>query len=191
MSLSKPFTVIDFSVMPAKAGIQLRMLMDSRFRGNDTIPNLMTWACYFAVYLMKLSVRKNFSQIWLALVYPALFFLATGCSAGYQVRDVIDLPPPRRVQAERLGGKVTVRWQAGLERRAMNFSGYLLFMATRSLITTPVHELPPPLVLPDTSTAYSFPSAETDALFIHLRSRAGNRAVSLPSLPEVIVSEEK
>lgn len=140
---------------------------------------------------MNPSTRKNLSRIWRALIYPALFFLAIGCSASYQVRDVIDLPPPRHVRAERLGKNVTVRWQAGLERRAMNFSGYLLFMATHSLINTPVHELPPPVVLPDTSTAYSFPFAKSGTLFIHLRSRAGKRTVSLPSLPEVIVLPEE
>jgi hypothetical protein len=116
-----------------------------------------------------------------------LFILLTGCAARYQVLDVIDLSPPRQVQAERHGGQITVRWRAGAERQAKEFSGYLLYVARYSLVTTPAQELPSPVVLPDTSTTYFFLSTDSAKLFIHLRSRAGARKISLPSLPEVIV----
>jgi hypothetical protein len=113
--------------------------------------------------------------------------LISGCAATYEVIDVIDLSPPRRVQAERHVNQVTVHWRAGSERHVEKFSGYLLFTATHSLASIPVRELPSPIVLPDTSTTYSFLSTDTVKLFIHLRSRAGTRQISLPSLPEVIV----
>ncbi|MCI0697661.1 hypothetical protein L0337_37390 [candidate division KSB1 bacterium] len=113
--------------------------------------------------------------------------LLAGCAASYQVIDVIDLPPPRQVQAERRGDQITIRWQAGSERRHAQFSGYKLFVATQSLATTPVQELPPPFWLPDTATTFTFAVKDTAKLFIHIRSYAGKQKLSLPSLPEVIV----
>lgn len=101
--------------------------------------------------------------------------------------DVIDLPPPRQVQAARHGDQVVISWQAGAERRHAQFSGYKLFVATRSLATTPVQELPPPFWLRDTTSTFSFAAADTARLFIHIRSCAGKSKFSLPSLPEVIV----
>lgn len=113
--------------------------------------------------------------------------LLLGCGASYQVIDVIELPPPLQVEAERRGDQITIRWQAGAERRHVQFSGYKLFVATRSLATTPVPELPPPFWLPDTATTFSFAVKDTAKLFIHIRSYAGKQKLSLPSLPEVIV----
>jgi hypothetical protein len=121
------------------------------------------------------------------LPVSALGVLFFGCAASYQVIDVIDLPPPRQVEAERGGDQITIRWRAGSERRHAQFSGYKLFVATRSLATTPVQELPPPFWLPGTATAFSFAVTDTVRLFIHIRSCAGKSKFSLPSLPEIIV----
>ncbi len=124
--------------------------------------------------------------LWLARVI-CFYVLVAGCAASYQVLDVIDLPPPRQVQVERHGDQITIRWQAGAEHKQMHFSGYKLFIATRSLATTPVRELPAPIMLPDTATMFFYSSTDTARLFIHLRSCAGKRKISLPSLPEVVV----
>ncbi len=124
--------------------------------------------------------------IWFVLDI-ALCMLLAGCGASYQVIDVIDLPPPQQVHAERRGDQITIRWQTGSERRHAQFSGYKLFVATHSIATTPVQELPPPFWLPDTATIFSFTVKDTAKLFIHIRSCAGKRKFSLPSLPEVIV----
>ncbi len=113
--------------------------------------------------------------------------ILAGCASSYQVIDVIDLPPPRQVETERRGDQIVIRWQAGSERRHAQFSGYKLFVATHSLATTPVQELPPPFWLPGTSTTFSFATTDTARLFIHIRSCAGKSKFSLPSLPELIV----
>src|SRR5574341_2177270 len=116
-----------------------------------------------------------------------MLYVFIGCASSLQVSDVLDLPPPRQVRAERRDDQVTVRWRPGAERRHPRFSGYKLFVAARSLAATPFSELPPPFWLPDTATTFSFTAADTAALFIHLRSCAGKRKLSLPSLPEVMV----
>ncbi|MDZ7289634.1 MAG: hypothetical protein ONB44_10625 [candidate division KSB1 bacterium] len=123
----------------------------------------------------------------LLLVQIAAFVLLIGCATSYRVFDVIELPPPQQVQAERHDDQVTIRWQAGVERRHPKFSGYRLFMATRSLASTPVWKLPSPIILPDTINWFSFTSADTSTLFLHIRSCAGKQKLSLPSLPEVMV----
>ncbi len=134
-------------------------------------------------HLYPTGLRALFS-VWLWLSSGVLIF---GCAASFQVIDVIDLPPPRQVEAERRGGQITIRWQAGSERRHAQFSGYKLFMATHSLATTPVRELPQPYCLPDTATTFSFATTDTARLFIHIRSCAGKSKFSLPSLPEMVV----
>jgi hypothetical protein len=122
----------------------------------------------------------------LPLLSGSMLYMLIGCSASLQVADVLDLPPPRQVRAERRDDQVTVRWRPGAEQKHAQFSGYKLFVATRSLAATPVHELPPPFSLPDTATTFSFAAADTATLFIHLRSCAGKQKLSLPSLPEVV-----
>lgn len=121
-------------------------------------------------------------------MYPfCLCAFLAGCAASYQVLDVIDLPPPREVRAERHGDNVTIRWQPGAERKRREFSGYKIFVAAKSLATTAVQELPAPVTLPDSATTLSFAAKDTAQLFIHVRSCAGKTKLSLPSLPEVIV----
>jgi hypothetical protein len=133
---------------------------------------------------LRIHFSRRINRIYLCTVLA-------GCAASYQVMDVIDLPPPRQVQAERRGDQITIRWQAGSERRHAQFSGYKLFVAARSLATMPVQELPPPFWLPDTATTFSFAVKNTAKLFIHIRSCAGKSKFSLPSLPEVIVPEKR
>lgn len=113
--------------------------------------------------------------------------LVASCSAPYQIVDVIDLPPPQHVQAERQGEQIIVRWQPGRERRRPQFSGYKLFWAPHSLATTPVQELPAPLALPAVDTVLVLTATDTTQLFLHIRSGLGKHLMSLPSLPEVIV----
>lgn len=120
-------------------------------------------------------------------VFLFAIFLGCAASSSYKIIDVIDLPPPRQVQAERHGDQVIIRWQTGPERRLVRFSGYKLFMAKHSLATTPVQELPAPIDLADTDTTFAFVSTDTVKLFLHLRSSLGGQNLSLPSLPEVIV----
>jgi hypothetical protein len=133
-------------------------------------------------------VNESRSSLSRLIIYSISFYaLLAGCAASYQVIDVIDLPPPRQVQAERHGDQITIRWQAGPERQQAQFSGYKLFITTRSLATTPVQELPSPFWLPGTATTFSFAAKDTASLFIHIRSCAGKNKFSLPSLPEVIV----
>jgi hypothetical protein len=131
---------------------------------------------------MAKATRSSLSRL---IIY--ICALLAGCATSYQVIDVIDLPPPRQVEAVRRGDQITIRWQAGSERRHAQFSGYKLFAATRSLATTPVQNLPPPFWLPDTATTFSFAVKDTARLFIHIRSCAGKQKLSLPSLPEVVV----
>jgi len=127
-----------------------------------------------------LNTSQNLFKIFLCV------FLA-GCAASYQVLDVIDLPPPQNVRAERRGEQIIVRWQPGRERRRGQFAGYKLFIARHSLATTPVQELPPPIALPATDTILAFAAMDTAKLFLHIRSYMDRQRLSLPSLPEVIV----
>lgn len=113
--------------------------------------------------------------------------LAASCSAPYQIVDVIDLPPPQQVQAERRGEQIFIRWQPGRERRRLQFAGYKLFVASSSLATTPVQELPAPIALAATDTIFVLTTTDTTRLFLHIRSSLGRHMMSLPSLPEVIV----
>jgi hypothetical protein len=110
-----------------------------------------------------------------------------GCASSYQVIDFIDLPPPQGVRAERRGDQIIIHWLPGRERRQPQFSGYKLFVATHSLATTPVQELPPALALFKADTAFSFATVDTTTLFLHIRSCLGKQKISLPSLPEVMV----
>ena len=101
-------------------------------------------------------------------ILPGLFLL--GCATSYQVLDIIDLPPPQNVRAERRGEQIIVHWQPGRKRRRRQFAGYKLFIARHSLATTPVQELPPPIALPATDTTVAFAAMDTAKLFLHIRS---------------------
>jgi hypothetical protein len=104
-----------------------------------------------------------------------------------RVRDVIDLPPPQEVQAFRHHDDITVKWQkpGALERD--DLAGYFLYFAPRSLAALPLAQLPRPLEIGPQLTQFTFTAADSSPLFIHMRTRAGRKHVSLPSLPEVIV----
>ncbi len=116
-----------------------------------------------------------------------MMLILTGCVSTLQVRDLIDLPPPQNVRAMRQHHDITVTWQAPAAGKQLAFSGYLLYFAPRSLATTPLAQLPSPLELAPQLSQFTFAVADSSAIFIHLRTRAGRKHVSLPSLPEVIV----
>ena len=122
-----------------------------------------------------------------SLPAAALAFLFVGCVQAIHVSDVIDLPPPQEVQAVRQQDFITVKWQkpGGLERD--DLAGYFLYFAPRSLAAVPMAQLPRPLEIAPQLTQFTFTVADSSPLFIHMRTRAGRKHVSLPSLPEVIV----
>lgn len=101
------------------------------------------------------------------------------------VRDVLDLPPPENARGARGNGMVTITWEAATSNKPADFSGYLLYYAERSLANVPLIAMPKVVELPDVATQYSFAFADSLPVFVHLRCRAGNGQVSLPSLPEV------
>ncbi len=115
------------------------------------------------------------------------FFLAifVSCTTTTLVRDVLDLPPPENVRGERSNGTVTITWEGVGSDKPPDFSGYLLYYAERSLTNVPLVAMPKVVELPDLATQYSFAFADSLPVFVHLRCRAGNGQVSLPSLPEV------
>lgn len=117
-----------------------------------------------------------------AFVWPLV--LLASCTSPVHVRDVLDLAPPENVRGERSDGKVTITWEASANKPP-DFSGYLLYYAERSLANVPLAEMPKVVELPDLATQYSFAFADSLPVFVHLRCRAGNGQVSLPSLPEV------
>lgn len=124
------------------------------------------------------------TPLWLMIWF---YLLLTGCTTSYFVLDIIDLPPPQNVRAERRGEQIVINWQPGRERRRATLAGYKLFTARHSLATTPVHELPPPILLSATDTTFILAPADSAKLFLHIRSYLDRHKISLPSLPEVIV----
>ncbi len=110
--------------------------------------------------------------------------MLASCATSTLVRDVLDLPPPENVRGVRNDGLVTITWEASTNKPP-DFSGYLLYYAERSLANVPLAAMPKVVELPDLATQYSFAFADSLPVFVHLRSRAGNGYVSLPSLPEV------
>lgn len=110
-----------------------------------------------------------------------------GCVTMLNVQDVIGLPPPANVQSRRAGQSLTISWQAGEEARVPDFSGYLLYVSSRSLAGTPLAELPTPIVIGRGFTAHTFTIGDSLPLFVQVRSRAGRNRLSLPSLPELVI----
>lgn len=122
----------------------------------------------------------RFFRIYFAVVLLTL----TSCVATTQVRGVLDLPPPETVRGMRENGRVTITW-AAISDKPKEFSGYLLYYAERSLANVPLAAMPAAIELPAIATQYSFAFADSLPVFVHVRSRAGTRQLSLPSLPEV------
>lgn len=129
---------------------------------------------------------KSFRQRWQNCA-ATFFILFTNCTAPTLVRDVLDLPPPENVRGERSNGMVTITWDAASANKPPDFSGYLLYYAERSLANVSLLAMPKVVELPDLATQYSFAFADSLPVFVHLRCRAGNGQVSLPSLPEVVL----
>ena len=121
----------------------------------------------------------------------AIFLLLASCATTIHVRDVLDLPPPENVRGERGNGMVTITWETASSNKPADFSGYLLYYAERSLANVPLIAMPKVVELPDVATQYSFAFADSLPVFVHLRCRAGNGQVSLPSLPEVALPREE
>jgi hypothetical protein len=113
--------------------------------------------------------------------------LLMGCVQTLRVRDVIDLPPPQEVQAVREQDYVTVKWREPGALQKEDFAGYLLYFAPRSLAATPLAQLPRPLEIAPQLTQFTFALADSSPVFIHMRTRAGRKDVSLPSLPEIML----
>ena len=130
-------------------------------------------------------MTKPFS---LRISFAAL--LLTSCATAIQVQDVIDLPPPAEVRGERIGERITIKWKTGIEVRAVDFAGYFLYFAPYSLAVTPLDEMPSPVAVPPGATEYSMAVSDSLPRFIHLRSRAGKRKLSLPSVPELAVRSD-
>lgn len=127
-------------------------------------------------------MKNNFRQ-W----YRYAFLLLVGfahCTSPTLVRDVLDLPPPENVRGERSKGMVTIMWEAHANQPAA-VSGYLLYYAAHSLTNVPLDAMPKVVALPTLATQYRFAFADSLPVFVHLRSRAGNGQLSLPSLPEL------
>jgi len=110
-----------------------------------------------------------------------------GCVTMLHVQDVIELPPPAKVQSRRAGQSLTISWQAGEEARVPDFSGYLLYVSSRSMAGTPLAELPTPIVIGRGFTAHTIVIGDSLPLFVQVRSRAGRNRLSLPSLPELVI----
>ena len=113
--------------------------------------------------------------------------LALGCAASWQVRDVLELPPPADLRAERKGRQITISWRAYPSDEVLDFSGYLLYFASRSQARTPFDQMPPPVEIPPEATQFTLEVADSLPVFIHMRSRAGGKKISLPTVPELIM----
>ncbi|MEK7727948.1 MAG: hypothetical protein AAB354_06000 [candidate division KSB1 bacterium] len=133
---------------------------------------------------------KSFLPRWQDCA-AAFLLLLLGCTTPTLVRDVLELPPPENVRGERGEGIVTITWQAANADKPADFSGYLLYYAARSLTNVPLAAMPKVVELPDVATQYSFAFADSLPVFVHVRCRAGNGQVSLPSLPEVALPPEE
>ncbi len=119
--------------------------------------------------------------------FGILLLPLAGCVTMLHVQDVIELPPPAKVQSRRAGQSLTISWQAGEEARVPDFSGYLLYVSSRSMAGTPLAELPTPIVIGRGFTAHTFLIGDSLPLFVQVRSRAGRNRLSLPSLPELVI----
>jgi len=139
---------------------------------------------------MHSSVRRSLQCILLLRGWRFLVFALIGCSSALQVRDVIDLPPPRHVRAVQAGAEIKVSWESGVETESRDFRGYLLYVSPRSLMTVPLAAMPEPIEVQPGVTEYTITVFNSAPVFIHVRSRAGRREVSVPSLPELIVRPE-
>lgn len=110
-----------------------------------------------------------------------------GCVTMLHVQDVIGLPPPANVQSRRAGHSLTISWQAGEEARMQDFSGYLLYVSSRSMAGMPLAELPTPFAIGRGLTSHTLLIGDSLTLFVQVRSRAGRNRLSLPSLPELVI----
>jgi len=116
-----------------------------------------------------------------------LLLALAGCVQTLQVRDVIDLPPPEAVRATRTQGYITVTWRIPAAAEKLAGSGYNIYVAARSLATVPLEQLPQPFIVAAQYLQFTFAFADSAPAFIQMRTRAGRRQLSLPSVPEVIV----
>jgi hypothetical protein len=62
------------------------------------------WSNDIFTHVSSLKLPGNVA-IWLSA-------LALGCAAAWQVRDVLELPPPAEVRAERRGRQIIISWRA-------------------------------------------------------------------------------
>jgi len=125
------------------------------------------------------------------LIFKVFLIVAmfAGCSAaGKQLARITDLAPPQEVNFTSQGSDIILNWRPSTQEDLPNFVGYNVYVSTSSLIFTHPNNLPEPIVLGKTHKHRVAISAEKN--FIHVRSRLQNGNLSLPSLPEIIISVE-
>ena len=126
------------------------------------------------------------------LLCTCLFILSSlACSSAIRISSVIDLPPPTNVRHKYGDELIKISWNAGPEQDVLNFKGYLLYFSNRSLATVPFSQLPAPVEISARTTEFNLAVSDSLPVFVHVRSRAGHRKISLPSLPELIIHGSK
>ena len=115
-------------------------------------------------------------------------FLGACASSGLRVRRMTELAPPGRPVCVQDGAGVLFKWPASASEVSPDFAGYNVYVSRSSLILAPPDSMIPPVALGKTHS-FRLQPAEfgVSPLFVHIRTRDRNGAVSLPALPELSV----
>ncbi len=112
-----------------------------------------------------------------------------GCAPrSLEVLPVTRLAPPEAVRAAVKAGEIEVQWQRPACCRS-DLAGYAVYISEKSLILAPVKDLPTPVRL--SARQHSYRTAvepEAGTLFVHVRGLSHSGKLSLPSLPEAVIS---
>lgn len=120
--------------------------------------------------------------------FIAITLILSCASAVPHIRDVTELAPPGNVSYTFVDESVKLSWQASPHESKVEFAGYNIYLAQKSLILTAMKELPAPVIL-DKQHEFVFTELEKGAkYFVHIRSRNEDGNLSLPSLPELTFS---
>lgn len=109
------------------------------------------------------------------------------CTSAPRLQDYATLPPPDQVQAKLARAHIEISWDMPALPAASDISAFHVYLSERTLIYTPMAELPAPAQICSARVRRARIAAPTSAttVFIHVRSANKRGDLSLPSLPEI------
>jgi hypothetical protein len=107
-----------------------------------------------------------------------------------KVESVLSLAPPTDVGLHCESDSCLITWRASRHEDLEEFAGYRIYISKTSLIFVSPNELLKPLTAEKDQKRIKIAKPE-NAAFVHLRSFTSDGKISLPSLPELKIENNK